>query len=323
MGDTLYFATNNGTDGTKLWKSDGTHAGTALVRDIGSADAPSGEGERDGEIPAYDPGIVAFHGALYFWGDDGSNMPKVWKSDGTKSGTSLIKSDGPLGDDGNIFTPFGDALYFSGYDEAHGFELWRTDGTASGTCMFRDLNTSANPHNNSSAPEQLTVVHDRLYFLASDGAGFGLWRTDGTESGTVMVPVSGIPSFGSQIQDLTVFHDALYFTVRRKGDTELWRTDDTGTGVHRVKDFGGTSQYTLSEGSFVAIGEFLYFVGSGDTRDTEDDDLWRTDGTESGTVIVKSSIGRGNEVHLMNIHDTLYFMAADGSGAMNLWRYGL
>ena len=34
VGDTLFFAANDGVHGTELWKSDGTEAGTVLVKDI-------------------------------------------------------------------------------------------------------------------------------------------------------------------------------------------------------------------------------------------------------------------------------------------------
>jgi ELWxxDGT repeat protein len=34
VNGTLFFATNDGTHGTELWKSDGTAAGTAIVKDI-------------------------------------------------------------------------------------------------------------------------------------------------------------------------------------------------------------------------------------------------------------------------------------------------
>ena len=68
------------TTGRELWKSDGTAAGTVLVKDI-------------------DPGRRArsrrpsrtSDGTLFFTADDGSTGNELWKSDGTPAGTTLVK----------------------------------------------------------------------------------------------------------------------------------------------------------------------------------------------------------------------------------------
>ena len=64
----------------ELWRSDGTGAGTVLVKDIGPG------GRFDGPLLGLDVG-----GALYFWADDGKHGQELWKSDGTGVGTVIVK----------------------------------------------------------------------------------------------------------------------------------------------------------------------------------------------------------------------------------------
>ncbi|MBR9970881.1 ELWxxDGT repeat protein [Magnetospirillum sulfuroxidans] len=64
----------------------------------------------------------------------------------------------------------------------------------------------------------------------------------------------------------------------------------------------------------------MYFSASGDTGGTE---LWKSDGTAVGTVMVKDicpgSLG-SNPTYLLNINGTLYFAASDGTNGRELWK---
>ncbi len=69
--------------GSELWKTDGSVAGTVLVKDI----AP---GQRFGYVPysSYPLGLTVLGGTLYFSASNGLER-ELWKSDGTTAGTTL------------------------------------------------------------------------------------------------------------------------------------------------------------------------------------------------------------------------------------------
>ena len=67
VGDTLYFTADDGVNGRELWKSDGTEAGTVLVKDINP-----GSG---GSFPS---SMTAVGDTLYFTANDGVNGRELW-----------------------------------------------------------------------------------------------------------------------------------------------------------------------------------------------------------------------------------------------------
>ena len=78
MNGVMYFAATDSADGTQVWKSDGTAAGTSMVADInGTAGA--------------NPGDLTVEGnTLFFVATDSADGAQVWKSDGTAAGTSMV-----------------------------------------------------------------------------------------------------------------------------------------------------------------------------------------------------------------------------------------
>src|SRR4051794_9113306 len=76
-GGTLFFSAVDNAHGNELWRSDGTLAGTLLVKDI----APVG-----GSNPS---NFASVSGTLFFVANDGIHGPELWKSDGTAAGTLL------------------------------------------------------------------------------------------------------------------------------------------------------------------------------------------------------------------------------------------
>ena len=87
------------------------------------------------------------------------------------------------------YTTVGTTVFFTAIDGINGFELWKSDGTAAGTVMVKNIN----PGDYGSQPNNLTNVNGTLFFSAAgayaDNSGYDteLWKSDGTEAGTVLV----------------------------------------------------------------------------------------------------------------------------------------
>jgi ELWxxDGT repeat protein len=117
---------------------------------------------------------AVLNGILLFPGDEGVHEAELWRSDGTASGTRLVRDlwVGGSGYPGEL-TVAGGQLYFNAEDGVLGRELWKSDGRAEGTRLVADLNGTG-----GSFPSRLTTSGDRLFFVADDGTGSGLWILD-------------------------------------------------------------------------------------------------------------------------------------------------
>jgi ELWxxDGT repeat protein len=171
----LFFSADDGVNGVELWKSDGTAAGTIMIKDISPFSGSS-----------YPQSLANANGTLFFAADNGDSGMEIWKSDGSASGTVLVK-DIWTGSDGSY--PFdlmnvGSTIFFSADDGIKGVELWKSDGSASGTVLVKDIWTGSG----ASYPFSLKSVDGILFFSADNGSnGAELWKSDGTTAGTVLV----------------------------------------------------------------------------------------------------------------------------------------
>ncbi|WP_301337667.1 ELWxxDGT repeat protein, partial [Microcystis aeruginosa] len=258
VGSTLYFIADDDVNGYELWKSDGTVAGTVAVADIRS------------------PGnLTAVGNTLFFTARDGLNGTELWKSDGTAAGTVLVKDIRPGSSSSypRNLTAVGSTLFFTADDGVNGRELWKSDGTAAGTVLVRDIRPgSYGSYSYSSSPGNLTVVGNTLFFTANDNVnGTELWKSDGTEAGTVLVKDIFPGSSYSPPRNLTAVGSTLYFTANDDvNGTELWKSDGTAAGTVLVADIiPGASGYGPS--SLKVVGNTLFFTAN---NGVNGDELW-------------------------------------------------
>ncbi len=328
---TLFFEGNDGVHGWELWKSDGTAAGTVLVKDINPEAGPGG-------TPS---SLKSAGGLLYFTAYDGVHGRELWKSDGTAEGTVLVADINPgTGDSASRFTDsepseVAGTLYFVADDGVHGRELWRSDGTAAGTQIVADIG----PGPFSGVGDlRAAEVDGVLYFSANDGDhGRELWRSDGTSAGTTLVKDIGGDTYedwsGTPTQ-LTSVGGTLFFSADDPDfGRELWKSDGTVAGTVLVKDIDtGGDDYGYPNGStpheLTDVDGTLFFTAWGNGVGNE---LWRSDGTVDGTVVVEDIV-TGDDGYpyytplsasphdLTVLAGNLYFVADDGVHGWELWR---
>lgn len=140
---------------------------------------------------------------------------------------------------------------------------------------------------NQTTIENITAADSIVYFTASfDGMGRELWKSNGTEAGTVIVhdinpgPANSNPTY-------LYFHNGiLYFSATAGGGKyALWKTDGTAAGTVIVSSACNGPSF------FYPCGNYLYFIANDGTHGPE---LWKTDGTTAGTAMVKDIMAGAN-----------------------------
>lgn len=158
-GTTYFLASAEGEQRPSLWKSDGTAAGTVLVKDfstsvvgnlmvVGSRLFFTAAPENGGG------GEEGFGSGLALKGGTGSQL---WTSDGTAAGTVAVPTGTSVPANVSQLTAVGDTLYVAAYDDEREYSLWSSDGTS-----MTDLGPG------TSDPGNLTASHGRLYFSRYD-----------------------------------------------------------------------------------------------------------------------------------------------------------
>lgn len=308
----LFFTAYHPATGAELWKSDGTDAGTMLVKDIVSGSGSSGPLDFYGEATD-----------LYFQAYTAATGTELWKSDGTEAGTVMVKdiNSGTNSSSPESFVSYNNLVYFRASNGVNGSELWKTDGTEAGTVMVKDIATGAG----NSYPDKLAVMGNTIYFEAVDGVnGFELWKSDGTDAGTIIVKDINVGAGSSYADFLVVVNNLLFFAADNgTSGKELWKSDGTEAGTVLVKDInsgGASSNPNGYPKSFTVLNNNLYFNASVGINGFE---LWKSDGTEAGTVMVKDIIAGASSSspsYLAAFDNAIYFQAYDPVIDEELWK---
>lgn len=258
-GGILYLAA-----GKDLWRTDGSGANTTLIKSFSD------------RIHA----LTSFNNKLYFLANDGVHGLELWSTSGTAASTALVKDIFPgvqNGFEDNIVSKdqirvWNGNMYFAANDGVHGYELYKSDGTAAGTNMIIDLDPVPTSGGVNATHASIAVFNNRVFFggygaTNPDSTRWGLWSTDGTDTGTHLVHYN----YGSY--NLFVHGSKLYFTDLQRG---FCVTDGTAAGTIPLDTLIDTFYYGASSKEYVVLNNEVYFTAS-------DDHIHVTDGTVAGT----------------------------------------
>ena len=295
--------------GQNLWITNGTRSGTRLIRRVASAD-----GGRNVSV------AVAGH-TFFFTRLSQSHGYQLWRSDGTAHGTTVVR-DG-LGSVKNwpptVLAPaFGGVLYQTSLGR-HGSQLWVAGSGTRRSGRLRDFVSSVNLSGG------FATAANRIYFSAPDGKSKdGLWATDGTKNGTVVVADLDT---GRRAQDLIqsvvsiprpCCRPLVLFEAKdRTHGYGLWRTNGTRAGTERV----GGHVWFANPVTLTVDGNRVFFAGYSMRYGNE---LWTSNGasTPSGTSLAKDIYpgpGSSNPYDLTTAGHRLFFAATDPLHGTELW----
>jgi ELWxxDGT repeat protein len=275
--------------------------------------------------------LTEFAGSVYFTHDDELYGDEVWKTDGTETGTILLK-DINLGLESSkaqYLTKSGYVLFFVAFQTQIGWALWKTNGTEIGTVLVKDFGTGNGEYDN--IPYNLTDVNGVLYFtVVTTGYGSELWKSDGTFSGTVMVKDIKSGPNGSDPTNFLNVNGTLFFSADDGiSGRELWISSGTeaSTVLHRdINPGSGSSNPNYLKSTVQNIGgTFTYNLFFSANTASSGTELFRLPLTCSVCTLFMYDINPGvNSSNPKNIEVfgglILYFSADDGTNGSEVWR---
>jgi ELWxxDGT repeat protein len=334
LGGQVYF----NVDGNQLWISDGTVAGTHVVKAFNSLSGLTADGSQllfsaaalgsdtqpwisDGttagthqvaNVSPSGPGVLnllsetSLGSDLVFVGQAG-NVTYMWASDGTVAGTAPISVVGT-----EAFGPLvasGGKAYASA--SFAGGPLWVFSGSGVAGPIGTDLDFQV-------LPTFLTAFNGDLVFYGTDpgqqaterfGSG-GLFITDGTDAGTSLLTSDTVLT-----QPAVLGSQLLFLGSSSASGAGLYETDGTAADTR----FIASVPTTFASGTFTISGSKAFFLAGDNTTGAE---LWVTDGTSGGTHLVENiapGFTSSNPAALTPFDGGVVFTADDGQHGQQVW----
>ncbi|MCD8518717.1 MAG: T9SS type A sorting domain-containing protein [Flavobacterium sp.] len=336
----VYYFNSTSTQNCRLYASDGTSAGTVLIKDLGAIYS-TGNGNHS-TVGSYNQTTNLF----YFLRSQFLNpatggclqelTTELWVTDGTTAGTiKLLTKTTPYisysvvipiqlfgdawGTNPYNFNFVGNKLIFTAYDPDaanvtnNNQIAWVTDGTVAGTQPL----LTANGEKIFGGALGGTKLNGKYFFggrsqVTLSNGGY-LYETDGTQTGTIKINPTAVNWYVGSIFSKPLNGKFLFWATNNLGPTfdqqnyEIWQSDGTAAGttlfMETAAGFDSKKPYYGNVLDFVNDGEKLYFNLKQDPANNQSTEIWVTDGTLSNTKKIRDASNYlVDEVHIANGH---------------------
>ena len=341
LGGQAFFIGEDSLHGRELWTTDGTIAGTRLVKDINPGTSPGIW------IDAFfSPYVGMLHPIsldsqrLIFLAQDGLSGTQFWITDGSDTGTHKITNIDSayygltlrwyLNSQKPAYWHIYNGKLFFVATGGGGTALWSLDGTPGGTTLVKQLHSADSLFGPGVeiARHAFAPVGNQFIFAAPSALGRELWISDGTTAGTSLLKdVAPGTKSGSPIYFTPFNGKVLFSAVDTGGIHQTWITDGTAAGTMLLASFTGNNtvgspSYPVQlPGGYLTVGARAYFSAHTHAAGRE---LWYTDGTAAGTAMcaqINPGTASANPSFLTYFDGMLVLIASTSSLYKALLRY--
>lgn len=280
-----------GNEPTEVWRSTGTTQSTTGLTTFAGAAIPTD--------------LRYVNGKLVFF-SIGTNTPALWTLSNNQFDPQAYLASI---EHGSFMAQANGTQFFTGRSpDGTQVGLWATNGVQSG--FVRDFSFgSSNGINANYFASNSIEYKTRLYFNASTPSAFAEpWRSDGTESGTLMVANINAADSSSPTQ-YAVSGGTLYFVATggaSKGNYQIYST--TGTGATKITALASGSIANLTD-----VGGTLFFTYQPNNSSVSR--LYKLVGNKPTLV------GGTSPADLTTVGNTLFFSAADSKNVRRLYQF--
>jgi ELWxxDGT repeat protein len=219
----------------------------------------------------------------------------------------VVPGNGDPGNTLGYFTPVGSTLYFASLEPGQSTSrMWKTDGTAAGTAVLRIPGTNTSPHTVRLA----TAVGDSVFYVAQDNVGQALWKANASTGVALVKRFTAFSDIGNAVAAETSSSSPPRRRLAPGNPTEPTPAPFGPRPVARCRvggrDRGGVGQRRIFEASrpvaFSLMAPYgtvkidnvrpfsnpcIRVVSRPALLEDSTGALYRTDGTQAGTVGIK------------------------------------